>query len=74
MFEGTIEAHASGGIPVVKIEFDEINPYYIGALYVFFEVSIAVSALMLGVNPFDQPGVEEYKNRMFKLLGKPGTE
>jgi len=73
-FEGTIEAHASGGIPVVKIEFDEINPYYIGALYVFFEVSIAVSALMLGVNPFDQPGVEEYKNRMFKLLGKPGTE
>lgn len=73
-FEGTISAHASGGIPVVKIEFDEVNPYNIGALYVFFEISVAVSALMLDVNPFDQPGVEEYKNRMFRLLGKPEAQ
>ena len=70
--QGTIAAHADGGIGVIEIEFDEISPYYLGALYLFFEISIAVSALMLELNPFDQPGVEEYKKRMFKLLGKPG--
>jgi len=70
--EGTVSAHADGGIGVIKLEFDEISPYYLGAIYLFFEISIAVSALMLDLNPFDQPGVEEYKKRMFKLLGKPG--
>ncbi len=70
-FEGTREAHAAGGIPVAAIEVPSITPDSIGELFVFFEVAIALSALLLGVNPFDQPGVEEYKKRMCRLLGKP---
>ncbi|UCF05676.1 MAG: glucose-6-phosphate isomerase [bacterium] len=73
-FEGTVDAHASGGLPVLSIEVPVINVEAIGSLFVFFEMSIAVSGLMLGINPFDQPGVEEYKRRMFNLLGKPGVE
>jgi glucose-6-phosphate isomerase len=70
-FEGTVAAHAAGGLPVLSIEVPAINAEAIGSLFIFFEMSIAVSGLMLGINPFDQPGVEEYKQRMFKLLGKP---
>ncbi len=71
--EGTREAHAAGGIPVITIEVAETTPETLGALFFFFEVAVAVSALLGGVNPFDQPGVEEYKKRMFRLLGKPGA-
>jgi glucose-6-phosphate isomerase len=70
-FEGTREAHADGGLPVVTIEMPSITPDSLGGLFVFFEVAVAVSARLLGVNPFDQPGVEEYKSRMCRLLGKP---
>ncbi len=70
-FAGTREAHAAGGIPVLAIETGTIAPGPVGELFMFFELAVAVSARLLGVNPFDQPGVEEYKRRMFKLLGKP---
>ena len=70
-FEGTREAHAAGGIPVLTIETRSLSPDAIGELFVFFELAIAISGRLLGVNPFDQPGVDEYKRRMFKLLGKP---
>jgi len=71
-YEGTKEAHISGGLPVMTIELERIGPSRLGALFIFFELAIAVSGRLIGVNPFNQPGVEEYKNRMFKLLGKPG--
>ena len=71
-WEGTRDAHAAGGLPVLTIEMDAVTPGSIGELFVFFEIAIAVSGLCLGVNPFDQPGVEEYKARIFRLLGKPG--
>jgi len=70
-FEGTREAHAAGGMPVLTIETQRITPDSIGALIVFFEIATSISARLLGVNPFDQPGVEEYKRRMCFLLGKP---
>jgi glucose-6-phosphate isomerase len=70
-FEGTREAHAAGGIPVLTLTMDAISPRSLGELFVCFEIAISVSARLLGVNPFDQPGVEEYKRRMFKLLGRP---
>lgn len=72
-FEGTREAHAAGGLPIVTIEFPELSPGAVGRLFVFFEVAVAVTGLLQGVNPFDQPGVDEYKKRMFRLLGKPGA-
>ena len=71
-YEGTREAHQAGGLPAMTIELPVITPENLGALIVFFEISIAVSGRLLGVNPFDQPGVDEYKKRMFHLLGKPG--
>ena len=71
-YEGTREAHQAGGLPVLSIELPMITPESLGALIIFFEISIAVSGRLLGVNPFDQPGVDEYKRRMFRLLGKPG--
>jgi glucose-6-phosphate isomerase len=70
-FEGTREAHAAGGIPVLTIEVPSVTADALGTLFVFFEIAISISGRLLGVNPFDQPGVEEYKRRMFKLLGKP---
>jgi glucose-6-phosphate isomerase len=70
-FAGTREAHAAGGIPVLTIETETIVPGAVGEIFMFFELAVAVSARLLGVNPFDQPGVEEYKRRMFKLLGRP---
>ena len=68
----TREAHEAGGVPVLQIEMPELDERSLGALLYFFEMACALSAFTLGVNPFNQPGVEEYKTRMFKLLGKPG--
>ncbi len=70
--EGTIMAHKDGGVPVFEIDVEEINEYYLGQLIFFFEKACAISGYMLGVNPFDQPGVEAYKKNMFILLKKPG--
>ena len=69
--KGTMMAHLDGGVPNLVINIPELSPYYIGQLIFFFERACAVSAYLLGVNPFDQPGVEAYKKNMFKLLGKP---
>ncbi|MDD2358800.1 MAG: glucose-6-phosphate isomerase [Thiovulaceae bacterium] len=71
---GTKIAHYDGGVPNIKIEIPSINEYNLGSLYYFFEKACGISAYMLGVNPFDQPGVEDYKINMFALLGKPGYE
>lgn len=70
--EGTTIAHVGGNVPNIRIILDEVSPKSIGKLYYFFEITVGVSGYMLGVNPFNQPGVEEYKGQMFKLLGKPG--
>ena len=70
--EGTIEAHVSGGVPNIMITVDELNEENIGELIYFFELSCGISGNILGVNPFNQPGVEEYKKNMFRLLEKPG--
>ena len=71
-FQGTMAAHADGGCPVIAIDCGELNESTLGELFYFFELSCAVSAYLLGVNPFDQPGVEGYKRNMFELLGRPG--
>ncbi|MFA6127076.1 MAG: glucose-6-phosphate isomerase [Bacteroidales bacterium] len=70
--QGTTLAHHTGGVPVIRISFDAIDENSLGSLFYFFEKSCAISGYLLGVNPFDQPGVELYKNNMFKLLKKPG--
>ncbi len=70
----TREAHLAGGVPVLEVVMPELNERSLGALIYFFEMSCALSGFTLGVNPFNQPGVEAYKNRMFELLGKPGYE
>lgn len=71
---GTILAHVDGGVPVLRIEIPTVDEYVLGQLIYFFEFACGVSGYMLGVNPFDQPGVEAYKKNMFRLLGKPGYE
>ena len=71
---GTLIAHVDGGVPNIRLSIPEVNEYYLGQLIYFFEMSCAVSGYILGVNPFDQPGVEAYKKNMFALLGKPGFE
>jgi len=71
---GTTIAHVEGGVPNIKIEIPEINEFYTGQLIYFFEMACALSGYILGVNPFDQPGVEAYKRNMFALLAKPGFE
>lgn len=71
---GTRIAHIDGRVPVLNINVPELNEYYLGQLVYFFEVACAISGYLLDVNPFDQPGVEAYKNNMFALLGKPGYE
>ncbi|MBQ7221862.1 MAG: glucose-6-phosphate isomerase [Bacteroidales bacterium] len=71
---GTIMAHIDGEVPQIGIEIDELNEYEIGALFYFFEKACAISSYMLGVNPFNQPGVEAYKKNMFALFGRPGYE
>lgn len=70
--EGTIKAHVSGGVPNIMISINELNAETIGELIYFFEKACAISGNILGVNPFNQPGVEEYKRNMFILLEKPG--
>ena len=70
--EGTIEAHVSGNVPNMLIEIDKLNEENIGELLYFFEKAVAMSGYLLEVNPFNQPGVEEYKRNMFRLLEKPG--
>lgn len=72
--EGTIKAHTEGGVPNIIIEIEKIDEETIGHLIYFFELACGMSAKILGVNPFNQPGVEKYKTNMFKLLGKPGYE
>lgn len=72
-FEATKEAHLEGGVPSSTIFIPEKSAYFLGQLFYFFEKAVAASAYMFGVNPFNQPGVEAYKNKMFKLLGKPGV-
>lgn len=73
-FEGTVLAHTEGGVPNIILELDEINEENLGYMIYFFEKACAVSGYVLGVNPFNQPGVESYKSNMFALLGKPGYE
>ncbi len=71
--KATMEAHHSGGVPVARLEVPSIDEKILGALMYMYEYSCGVSAYMLEVNPFDQPGVEAYKKNMFRMLGKPGT-
>lgn len=71
---GTQLAHVDGGVPNIKITMPAVSAYYIGQLFYFFEKACGISGYMLGVNPFDQPGVEAYKKNMFALLNKPGYE
>ena len=72
--EGTIEAHVSGNVPNILITMQELNEYTVGQLIYFFELACAMSGKLLGVNPFNQPGVETYKKNMFRLLEKPGYD
>ena len=71
---GTRLAHVDGGVPNIRISVPELNEYYIGQLLYFFEIACGISGNVLGVNPFNQPGVEAYKKNMFALLEKPGYE
>ncbi len=71
---GTRIAHVDGGVPNIVIQVPKLSAYYIGQLIYFFEKACGISGCLLGVNPFNQPGVEAYKNNMFALLGKPGFE
>ena len=71
---GTLAAHVDGGVPVITMDVGELNEKKLGELFYFLELSCGVSAYMLDVNPFNQPGVEFYKRNMFQLLGKPGYE
>ena len=73
-FLGTVLAHTNGGVPNIILKMPEITPFEVGYLIYFFEKACAVSGYILGVNPFNQPGVESYKKNMFALLGKPGFE
>lgn len=72
--QGTVLAHTDGGVPNLVISIPEMNSYWFGNLVYFFEKACGISGYLLGVNPFDQPGVEAYKKNMFALLGKPGYE
>ena len=71
---GTMLAHIDGGVPNMKITLPKLNEYYLGELIYFFERGCGISGYILGVNPFNQPGVEAYKKNMFALLDKPGYE
>ncbi|PIC63507.1 glucose-6-phosphate isomerase [Sporosarcina sp. P13] len=73
-FEGALNAHSNGGVPGLIFEIPSMDAYTFGYLVYFFKKACAMSAYLFGVNPFDQPGVEEYKTNMFKLLNKPGYE
>ena len=67
-------AHTDGQVPNLVVNVPELDEFYLGQLFYFFEFACGVSGYILGVNPFDQPGVESYKKNMFALLGKPGFE
>lgn len=71
---GTVNAHVDGDVPVISIDMGELNDAKLGEMFYFFELTCGISAYILGVNPFNQPGVEFYKRNMFHLLGKPGYE
>jgi glucose-6-phosphate isomerase len=73
-FEGTMLAHTDGGVPNLIVTLPDVSPYTFGYMVYFFEKACGISGYLLGVNPFDQPGVEAYKKNMFALLGKPGFE
>jgi len=73
-YQGIVEAHTDGGVPVIAMDCGELNAQKVGELFYFLELCCGVSAYLLGVNPFNQPGVEDYKRNMFRLLGKPGCE
>ena len=73
-FQGTVLAHTEGGVPNIIIEVENSDEENLGELIYFFEKAVAISGYMMGVNPFNQPGVESYKKNMFALLGKPGYE
>ena len=73
-FEGTLLAHTDGNVPNLVIEVDKADEENLGRLIYFFEKACAISGYILGVNPFNQPGVEDYKKNMFAMLGKPGFE
>ena len=73
-YRGTLAAHVDGGVPVITVEMGVLDAKKLGELFWFFELGCGISAYTLGVNPFDQPGVEYYKRNMFELLGKPGYE
>ena len=70
--EGTIEAHVAGDVPNILIEMEKLDELNLGKLIYFFELACAMSGKILGVNPFNQPGVEKYKKNLFRLLEKPG--
>ena len=72
--EGTIAAHVEGNVPNLLVEIPEQTEFHLGELFYFFEFAVGVSGYILGINPFDQPGVEFYKANMFRLLGKPGAK
>ena len=73
-YQGTVAAHVDGGVPVITMDCGVLDEAKVGELFYFLELSCGISAYVLGVNPFNQPGVEEYKRNMFRLLGKPGYE
>ena len=73
-YHGTLAAHVDGNVPVITMDMGQLNAKKLGEMFYFFQLSCGVSAYMLGVNPFNQPGVEFYKRNMFRLLGKPGYE
>ena len=73
-YRGTLIAHTDGGVPNLVLSIPALTPEYFGAMVYFFEKACGISGYLLGVNPFDQPGVEAYKQNMFALLGKPGYE
>lgn len=72
--KGTILAHVDGGVPNLMVTIPAMDEYSLGQLFYFFEFACGISGYLLGINPFDQPGVEAYKKNMFALLGKPGYE
>ena len=73
-FNGTLLAHVDGGVPNIVVEIDKADEYNFGYLVYFFEKAVAISGYLMGINPFNQPGVESYKKNMIALFGKPGYE
>jgi glucose-6-phosphate isomerase len=71
---GALNAHVDAGVPVITMDCGELNEAAVGGLFYFFEMSCALSAYILGVNPFNQPGMEPYRRNLFTLLGKPGYD